>query len=48
MPVDLWGHGYVYREPSTRPGHDYDLCSPGPDAQETGTGAADAPGMICN
>ena len=46
MPIDPWGHGYVYREPSTRPGHEYDLCSPGADAQAAG--AADAPGMICN
>ena len=44
MPVDPWNHEYVYREPSTRPGHEYDLCSRGPDAQA----ASDGPGLICN
>ncbi len=44
-PVDPWGHAYLYQQPSTRPGHDYDLCS---------LGAADKPGqpgdsgLICN
>lgn len=46
MPVDPWGHAYVYRSPSTRPGHEYDLCSPGPNAQ--GATATDLAGMICN
>ncbi|CAH2601837.1 Type II secretion system core protein G [Rhodovastum atsumiense] len=41
VPVDAWNHPYTYRSPSTRAGHDYDLCSAGP-----GNGAAaDA---ICN
>ncbi len=41
-PVDPWGHAYVYREPSAREGHAYDLCSRGPNAS-----AGDA-GLICN
>ena len=39
VPVDPWNHAYNYRNPSTRSGHEYDLCSPGP------PGATDA---ICN
>jgi general secretion pathway protein G len=30
VPVDPWNHPYVYREPSARAGHDFDLCSEGP------------------
>ena len=30
VPVDPWNHPYVYRNPSERAGHDYDLCSTGP------------------
>jgi len=41
VPVDPWSHAYVYREPSTRAGHDFDLCSNGP----SGVGGSD---MICN
>ena len=41
-PVDPWNHPYVYRDPSERSGHEYDLCSQGPNA-----GAGDS-GMICN
>lgn len=41
-PLDAWNHPYVYRNPSSRPGHEYDLCSLGP------TGQAGADGMICN
>ncbi len=44
MPVDPWGHTYVYRAPSTRPGHEYDLCSRGPDAQSNNDQAS----AICN
>ena len=40
-PVDAWNHPYQYREPSQRSGHDYDLCSLGPN----GAGGNDA---ICN
>lgn len=30
VPVDPWNHQYVYRDPSNRAGHDFDLCSEGP------------------
>jgi general secretion pathway protein G len=40
-----WNHPWIYRSPSERPGHDYDLCSAGPDGQGTGPGQGDA---ICN
>jgi general secretion pathway protein G len=43
VPLDPWNHAYSYREPSTRTGHDYDLCSNGPNA-----GATAQAGMICN
>ena len=40
-PLDAWNHPYTYRTPSQRSGHDYDLCSPGPN----GTGGD---GQLCN
>ncbi len=43
VPVDAWNHPYLYRNPSNRDGHDYDLCSPGP----TGN-AGDSNSAICN
>jgi general secretion pathway protein G len=33
MPLDPWGHAYVYRTPGSG-GHDFDLISWGPDGQE--------------
>ncbi len=45
VPLDPWNHPYLYHNPSSRAGHDYDLCSRGPNAQ---TGEAAANGMICN
>jgi general secretion pathway protein G len=42
VPLDPWSHPYEYRNPSTRSGHDYDLCSQGPPG---GTGTEN---MICN
>jgi general secretion pathway protein G len=45
LPVDPWSHPYIYREPSTRPGHAYDLCSRGPNAT---AGDAGADSLICN
>ena len=42
MPVDPWNHPYSYRNPSSRAGHDYDLCSSGPSGGSTTTDA------ICN
>ena len=44
-PADPWHHAYLYRMPSTRPDHDYDLCSRGP--QDT-SGDDLSTGMICN
>jgi len=38
LPEDPWGHPYVYRFPSQRPGHDYDLYSLGPTGQAGGSG----------
>lgn len=40
-PVDPWHRPFIYRDPSERSGHDYDLCSQGPNP-----GAAQS--MICN
>jgi general secretion pathway protein G len=42
VPVDPWSHGYLYRNPSSRAGHDYDLCSAGP------SGTASSSDAICN
>jgi general secretion pathway protein G len=42
VPVDPWSHPYVYRDPSDRAGHNYDLCSTGPSGDATGSD------MICN
>jgi general secretion pathway protein G len=36
VPVDPWRHPFVYRNPSERSGHDYDLCSLGPTGKATG------------
>jgi general secretion pathway protein G len=44
VPVDPWSHPYDYREPSARPGHDYDLCSRG----ATGQATSAQDGAICN
>jgi general secretion pathway protein G len=42
QPMDPWNHTYTYSSPSTRSGHDYDLCSQG---QASGNAQ---PEMICN
>jgi general secretion pathway protein G len=39
VPEDPWGHPFLYRMPSQRPGHDYDLYSLGPTGKPGGTGA---------
>ncbi len=44
QPLDPWNHPYLYRNPSNRPGHDYDLCSRG----QSGTASDESSGMICN
>ena len=41
-PMDPWNHPYEYRNPSTRSGHPYDLCSAGP------PGGSGTQNMICN
>lgn len=38
LPVDPWGHPYVYRSPSERTGFQYDLYSLGPTGQTGGSG----------
>ncbi len=45
VPKDPWEHPWTYHNPSTRQGHDYDLCSAGATGQSAEPGAADA---ICN
>lgn len=42
VPMDPWGRAWIYRNPSTRGGHAYDLCSSGAD------GSASADQLICN
>ena len=42
LPMDPWNHPFVYRNPSERSGHDYDLCSLGQ------SGNAGQGGSICN
>ncbi|MGK3844939.1 type II secretion system protein GspG, partial [Enterococcus faecium] len=41
-PKDPWNHPWVYRNPSQRTGHDYDLCSAGPNGQATEPTSTDA------
>ncbi len=36
LPQDPWGHPFVYRSPSERPGHEFDLYSLGPTGRATG------------
>ena len=48
VPLDPWNHPYTYREPSTRAGHDYDLCSAGSSARADSSGEAGQAGAICN
>jgi general secretion pathway protein G len=42
LPEDPWGHPFVYRSPSQRPGHEFDLYSLGPTGQSGGSGEASA------
>ncbi|HEY2539395.1 MAG TPA: type II secretion system major pseudopilin GspG [Stellaceae bacterium] len=39
VPEDPWGHPFLYRMPSERQGHDYDLYSLGPSGKPGGAGA---------
>jgi len=41
--LDPWSRPYLYRSPASRPGHEFDLCSRGPNAAAEGT-----PELICN
>jgi general secretion pathway protein G len=45
VPADPWNHPWAYHNPSARQGHDYDLCSGGPNGQATEPGQGEA---ICN
>ncbi len=45
QPLDPWHHAYVYRQPSERADHDYDICSRGPQNQ---SGDQPSTSMICN
>ena len=38
IPLDPWGHAYVYRNPSADPQKEYDLISYGRDGKEGGAG----------
>ena len=38
VPEDPWGHPFIYRSPSQRPGREYDLLSLGPTGRAGGTG----------
>ena len=42
VPLDPWNRPYIFRNPSERAGHDYDLCSLG------ANGDAQASSAICN
>lgn len=44
QPLDPWNHPYLYRNPSARRGHEFDLCSRG----QSGTATDEASGLICN
>jgi general secretion pathway protein G len=43
VPIDAWNHPYFYRNPSARAGHDYDLCSQGPNGPQAAQSE-----LICN
>jgi len=45
IPLDPWNHPYLYHSPSSRSGHEFDICSRGPAAQ-SGEPAQDT--LICN
>ena len=44
-PKDPWNHAWKYTAPSSRPNHEYDLCSPGSNNRGNGPGDGEA---ICN
>lgn len=42
LPEDPWGHPFVYRNPSQRPGYEFDLYSLGPQREGSGSDEASA------
>jgi len=48
VPMDPWNHPWTYHNPSTREGHDYDLCSGGPTGTASGTAEPGQAEAICN
>jgi general secretion pathway protein G len=48
VPNDPWNHPWTYHSPSAREGHDYDLCSAGPNAAPNQTAEPGQAGAICN
>lgn len=42
VPLDPWNHPFTYAAPSGRAGHEYDLCSRGPNGTAVGSD------LICN
>jgi len=46
VPKDPWDHAWTYHNPSTRQGHDYDLCSGGTSGQQSAEPGS--PDAICN
>jgi len=48
LPEDPWGHPFVYRFPSQRQGHEYDLYSLGPNGQGGGSGSTGDSAAIFN
>jgi general secretion pathway protein G len=42
VPMDPWSHPYTYKRPSDRSGHEYDLCSAGPN-ESSGSSS-----VLCN
>jgi len=47
LPEDPWNHPYAYRSPSSRADHDFDLCSAGPNTQNSSASTSGS-GQICN
>ena len=45
IPLDPWNRPYIYRSPSARADHDYDLCTYGAHGQPGGSGDDET---ICN
>lgn len=48
VPTDPWNHPWTYANPSSRPGHDYDLCTSGANGTATSPAQPGQEGTICN